>query len=300
MPQNIMPMKATLISAAFDNKDWLFEIKYDGYRIISFIDKGAVKLKTRKNIDYTAKFHVVADELRKMKINAVIDGEVVVLNKAGVSDFEALQGWRSDADGVLYYYVFDLLWLNGKDYMSQPVYKRKATLKDILPQSDRVRFCDHIEGHGMAAFNMAKENALEGVIAKKLESTYKPSVRSKEWLKIKAYQEGEFLIAGYTRNEGPGLVSSLLLAQRKDGQLHYAGDAGTGFSDREAKEILTNIKVVKKCPMIKEPVFRAGRWGRKAPSAVIWCKPELFCLVKYLEITKAGELRHASFLKLRT
>jgi bifunctional non-homologous end joining protein LigD len=296
---NISPMLATLIVTPFDDPDWLFEIKHDGFRILAYVENGTVKLRTRNNKDYTSKYPAVVEALKKWKVDAVIDGEVVVLNEKGISDFNALQNWRNDASGELVYYAFDLLFFNGKDLTKHPLQKRKAILKDILPASHVVRYCSDIEAHGVAAFKMAKKEGLEGIIAKKIDSTYTPGIRSKHWLKIKTYKENDFAIVGYTRQEAPGLISSLLLGEYEGGSLRYAGDVGTGFNGREVKEILANIKLVKKCPLVKEPVFGPGRWGRKAPTQVIWCKPDLLCKVKYLERTAAGELRHASFIKLQ-
>lgn len=146
MPENIVSMRATLIDQPFDDNSWLFEIKYDGFRIVAYIQKGIVKLRTKKNTDYKFKSKPITDELAKWKVDAVIDGEVVVLNKDGVSDFDALLNWKRGSGIPIYYYVFDLLFLNGNDYMKYPLRKRKAILKDIHPQSRVVlrlfRLCD--------------------------------------------------------------------------------------------------------------------------------------------------------------
>lgn len=287
----ILPMLATPDGKPFDSDEWLFEIKYDGYRIMSYVEQGEVRLKTRKNIDYTAKFPLITEALIKLKGDAILDGEIVVLNEAGVSDFNALQNYRG---GELYYYVFDLLFYKGKSYINRPLIARKATLKKILPKSPFVRFCDHVIGQGKKMFQLAEDLGLEGLIAKRINSTYCPGKKSKDWVKIKVMKEGEFLIAGLTYSASG--LSSLILAEAKAGRYHYAGDVGTGFDSKEAKEIISSIKVLKKCPLKKEPDYtKPGRWGRKAPTHVIWCRPELRCIVKYLEVTANGELRHASF-----
>jgi bifunctional non-homologous end joining protein LigD len=287
----IPPMLATSDGKPFDSDEWLFEIKYDGYRIIAYLEKGSVRLKTRKNVDYTAKFPLIVDALKKWKVDAIIDGEIVVLNDHGVSDFNALQNYKG---GEVYYYVFDLLYYNGKEYTGDPLHKRKAMLKKILPKASFIRYTDHIVSKGIAMFNLAEQHGLEGLIAKRADSIYRPGKKSKDWVKIKVMKEGEFLIAGLTYSSSG--LSSLILATEKAGKYHYAGDVGTGFNAKEAKEIISAIKVVKKCPLVNEPDYtRPGRWGKKAPAHVIWCRPVLLCEVKYLQVTAAGELRHASF-----
>jgi bifunctional non-homologous end joining protein LigD len=292
MPAIIVPMSATADGIPFDSNEWLFEIKHDGYRIITYISKENVRLKTRNNVDYTQKFQLITDALKNWNdVEAIVDGEIVVLNKEGASDFHALQNYRG---GEVYYYVFDLLYLNGKDYTKLPLIKRKAMLKKILPKIPLIRFCDHVIGQGIAMFEGAKELGLEGLIAKKVDSIYQPNKRSKAWLKIKAMKKGIFFIAGLTYSSAG--LSSLILATAKGGNFHYAGDVGTGFDGREAKEIINTIKVEKKCPLVKEPDYnRPGRWRKKTPVHIIWCRPVLRCNVKYLERTEAGELRHASF-----
>lgn len=287
-------MLATPDGKPFDSDEWLFEIKYDGYRIIAYVEKGNVRLKTRKNVDYTAKFPLIVDALKTWKGDAIIDGEIVVLNEEGVSDFNALQNYSG---GEVYYYVFDLLHYKGKDYTGEPLYRRKAMLKKTLPKSPFVRFCDHVIEQGKKMFKLAEELGLEGLIAKRMDSIYRPGAKSKDWLKVKVMKEGEFLIAGLTYSSSG--LSSLILATEKGGSYQYAGDVGTGFDAKEAKEIISSIKVLKKCPLVKKPDYtKPGRWGRKAPTHVIWCRPELRCTVKYLEVTANGELRHASFKAL--
>jgi bifunctional non-homologous end joining protein LigD len=293
-PDKILPMLATLTDKPFDGENWVFEIKYDGYRIITFIEKGQVRLKTRKNIDYTPKFQLIADALKKWKADAIIDGEIVVLNETGVSNFHALQSYKG---GEIYYYVFDLLYYKGKSYLSKPLIERKAMLKKVLPKINFVRYCDHVIGKGKAMFELAEELGLEGLIAKRADSLYRPGVKTKDWLKVKVMKEAVFLIAGLTYSASG--VSSIILATAEGGKYHYAGDVGTGFNSTEIKTILATIKTVKNCPLVKEPDYKKpGRWSRKAPVKVIWCRPVLQCEVQYLEITEAGELRHASFKRL--
>lgn len=294
MPTNIPPMLASPDGKPFNSKDWLFEIKYDGYRIVAYIDKNNVSLKTRRNIDYTSKFQLITDELKKWKAEAVIDGEIVVLNEEGVSDFNALQNYNG---GEAYYYVFDLLYYKRKSYMDRPLIERKAMLKKVLPKMSFVRYCDHILGTGKRMFELAEKLGLEGLIAKRAGSLYFPGKKTKDWLKVKIMKDATFLIAGLTYSSSG--LSSLILATETNGVYRYTGDVGTGFNSSEVNEIVSTIKVVKKCPLEVEPDYRRpGRWGRKPPVKVIWCRPMLRCEVQYLEVTTGGELRHASFKRL--
>lgn len=299
MPANIIPMAATASQEPFNDVHWCFEIKLDGFRIVAYINEGEVKLQTRNLKDYTAKFTQITSALQKWKHNAIIDGEVVMLNDRGISDFNALQNWRSDIDGPLYYFVFDLLWLDGKDYMSEPLYRRKSALKNILPKSPIIIYQSEIDTYGVAAFKMAQGEGLEGVVAKRIDSIYRPGIRTKDWLKLKVTKEDDFIIAGYTRNENTGtLLSTLILGEYHEGKLRYAGEVGTGFTDNLMKAIIEKIKIISKCPLIKTPTF-TSRWRKKKPDVIVWCQPKLVCAVKFLERTAGGELRHSSFKGLR-
>lgn len=299
MPANIVPMAATPSTEPFNDVHWCFEIKLDGFRIVAYINDGNVTLQTRNLKDYTSKFTQITSALQKWKHNAVLDGEVVMLNDRGVSDFNSLQNWRSDNDGPLYYFVFDLLWLDGKDYMNEPLYRRKSALKNILPKSPIIIYQSEIDTYGVAAFKMAQGEGLEGVVAKRIDSIYRPSIRTKDWLKLKVTKEDDFIIAGYTRNKNTGaLLSTLILGEYHEGKLRYAGEVGTGFTDNLMKVIIEKIKPVPKCPLIKSPTF-TSRWRKKKPDVIVWCRPQLVCTVKFLERTAGGELRHSSFKGLR-
>jgi bifunctional non-homologous end joining protein LigD len=298
MPINIVPMAASLAKEPFNDVHWCFEIKLDGFRMLAYIQDGTVKLQTRNLKDYTGKFTQITNALHKWKRSAVIDGEVVMLNDKGHSDFNALQNWCSDADGPLYYFVFDLLWLDGKDYMKERLYRRKSVLKNLLPRSPVVLYQSEIMTHGIAAYKMAQGEGLEGVVAKRIDSIYRPGVRTKDWLKLKVYQEDDFIIAGYTKiSDSASPFSTLILGAYHDGQLQYAGEAGTGFSNQLIREIASELKRGK-CPFPKVPRLN-NRWKKNKSYEIIWCRPLLVCTVKYLEFTRDGELRHSSFQRLR-
>jgi bifunctional non-homologous end joining protein LigD len=305
-PTNIKPMKATLVDEPFDDPDWLYEVKWDGYRAIAVIDKKGAELISRNNLPFD-KYYPINKLLKDWQINAVIDGEILVLNDKGISDFGALQNWRSEADGNLVYYVFDILWYEGKSLMDLPLKQRQAILTSILPTNDdRIRQSKVFDTGGIEFFNAAERIGLEGIIAKKASSVYTSDLRSKEWLKIKVHRRQEVIIAGFTKNSGTSKsFSALILALYDDnGKLQYTGKVGTGFSDKLQKEMMEQFKplITDKSPFEVEPDvdkpsrFRPQRLGAKPT----WLKPELVCEVAFAEVTGDGVFRQASFKGMRT
>ncbi|MGV3507819.1 MAG: DNA ligase D, partial [Sphingobacteriaceae bacterium] len=304
-PSDIKPMKATLVDEPFDDPDWLYEVKWDGYRAIAVIDKNNAELISRNNITFN-KYYPINKLLKSWKINAVIDGEILVLNDKGISDFGALQNWRSEADGNLVYYVFDILWYEGKNLMGLPLIQRQAILKEILPtDDDRIRQSKMFAANGIEFFKAAEKIGLEGIIAKKADSAYTSDLRSKEWLKIKVQRRQEVIIAGFTKNEGTNKsFSALVLAVYDKEGLRYVGKVGTGFSDSLQKEMMAQFKplITDKSPFEVEPDvdkpsrFRPKRMGAKPT----WLKPELVCEVAFAEVTSDGIFRQASFKGMRT
>ncbi|MDF2190542.1 non-homologous end-joining DNA ligase [Paraflavitalea sp. CAU 1676] len=296
-------MLATITDKPFNNEEWAFEMKLDGYRIISYVEKGKVLLHSRNLKDYSARFFPISDALKKWKVNAIVDGEVVVLNSKGVSVFNDLQNWNSPADGNLYYYIFDLLWYDGDDLMNLPLRERRTKLRSIMPKSNVLLFSDEVEAKGVAFFKQARKQGLEGIIAKRQDSTYAPGDRSKDWLKVKAVVDEEMIVCGYTKNEGsPSLFSALVLGAYKRNKLVFQGQVGTGFNRNSQKDIMAKLNplFVKKCPFPEIPnLSSTGRWGRRKVDFVQWVKPKLVCQVKFLERTPSGDLRHQSFLGLR-
>ena len=305
MPENIKPMKATLVDEAFDDPNWLYEVKWDGYRAVATVQQGEVSLVSRNNLSFE-KYYPLIQLLQDWKINAVIDGEIVVLNDKGLSDFGALQNWRSEADGHLVYYVFDILWYEGRDLTGLPLSERRAVLEEAVPaDDDRIRISRVFEGRGIEFFQAAERIGLEGIIAKKVSSVYTSDLRSKEWLKIKVHKRQEAVVAGFTKNEGSSKVfSALILGVYKNGKLEYAGKVGTGFSDKLQKELMEQFKplIIPQSPFEVEPDvdkpsrFRPKRMGAKPT----WLKPELICEVVYAEVTGDGVFRQPSFKGIRT
>ena len=304
-PKTVRPMLATLVDQPFDEPGWVYEIKWDGYRGVALINKGKVNLISRNNKSFNEKFYPVVDALKKWDINAVIDGEVVVLNDKGVSNFGSLQNWRSEADGPLLYYVFDILWLNGYDLKSLPLTRRREILKDILPNENMIRLSEDFETSATEFLATASKMGMEGIMAKKEDSAYIEGDRTRDWLKIKSNKRHEVVIGGFTQNEGSAKTfSALLVGVFDNGRLDYMGKIGTGFNDKMQKEMMTKMKKLetKKIPFTEKPdVNKPSRFRPNPPKATVtWLKPELVCEVSYAEITTDGIMRHPSFEGLRT
>lgn len=247
-------MLATLVDGPFDDPGWEYEVKWDGYRALAYLNKGEVNLQSRNRKSFNDKFYPIYQQLTEWKINAVIDGEIVVINDKGLSDFNALQNWRSEADGELVYYAFDILWLDGKSLVHLPLTERKAVLQSIVDQNSPVQLGYSIAADGNAFFEAAQKMGLEGIIAKKSDSEYYPGIRTRDWLKIKIHKRQEVIIAGYTLNEGSSkLFSALLLAAYDKGELRYVGKVGTGFKDKQQREMMALFK-----PLVTEKV-RSGK-----------------------------------------
>lgn len=305
MPTNMKPMLATLVDEPFDDPDWQYEVKWDGYRALAYINKGNVELMSRNKKPFNDKFYPIHDILSSSTLNAVLDGEILVLDEKGRSNFGQLQNWRSEADGDLVYYVFDLLWYEGKNLMDLPLYQRQAILKDILPtDDDRLRMGPVFNADGIEFFHAAEKMELEGIIAKKKDSTYAVDSRSKQWLKVKVHKRQEVVIAGYTKNEDTSkLFSSLLLGVYEQGRLQYVGKVGTGFSDKLQKEMTAAFKplITDESPFEAIPdVNKGSRFRPNPPKAkATWLKPELVCEVAFSEVTSDGVFRHPSFQGMR-
>lgn len=304
-PGNTTPMLATLAASATDEPGWLYEIKWDGYRALAFLDKGSVELRSRNNKSFNEKYYPVYQALQHWKVNAVVDGEIVVIDEEGYTDFSQLQEWRSEADGQLVYYLFDILWLNGKDLTALPLVQRKKLLQQLMPVNNVIlRFSEGFITDGTDFFEQARKLKLEGIMAKKTESHYTPGIRTRDWLKIKTSNRQEVVIGGYTKNEGSSKpFSSLLVGVYENGKLQYTGKIGTGFSVAQQQELMKQFASleVKKSPFTVIPdVNKPSRFRPNPPQAeAVWLKPKLICEVSFREMTTDGVMRHPSFEGMR-
>jgi bifunctional non-homologous end joining protein LigD len=303
-PTGFSPMLATLIDKPFDADNWMFEVKWDGYRAIANCNNSKVSLISRNNKSFNEKFYPITAALEKLNLNAVLDGEIIISNKEGISSFGDLQNWRSEADGELLYYVFDLLWLDGYLLFDVPLQQRREILKEMLPQHPAIQLSQTFNAPGTEFYEVARNMNLEGIIAKKADSVYVPGVRTKDWLKIKIAQRQEVVIGGFTRNEGSSkLFSSLLVGVFENNMLHYTGKIGTGFTDKAQREMMEQFKPLTRstCPFDVEPDYnKPSRFRPNPPKATAtWLKPELVCEVSFAEITSDGVMRHPSFEGMR-
>lgn len=303
-PASFSPMLATLVEKPFDEPGWEYEVKWDGYRAVALMNGKKTALISRNNKSFNDKFYPIFDAVKKWGLQAIVDGEIVVINEKGQSDFGSLQNWRSEADGTLLYYVFDIVWLEGKDLTALPLTERREILKEHLPADGMIRMSESFDSTATELLKAAGKMGLEGIIAKRADSEYAPGVRTREWLKMKTNLRHEVVIGGYTRNEGTAKpFSSLLVGVFENGKLVYTGKIGTGFSQAQQKEMIRLFKPIttKKSPFTTEPdVNKPSRFRPDPPKAkATWLKPSLVCEVSYREVTSDGVMRHPSFEGMR-
>lgn len=305
MPSNIEPMLATLVNEVVSDEGWIYEMKWDGYRAVSYIKNGKVDLCSRNNKSFNEKFYPLHESLSQWNINAVVDGEIVVVNEQGVPDFGGLQLWRSEDDGQLLYYLFDVLWVEGVSVMHLPLEERKQLLKALIPKGHpHIRVSEIIKNSGEEAFQLARELHLEGVMAKRSGSIYTIGKRTKDWLKIKTEKRQELIIGGYTHNEGSKkLFSALLLGIMENGSFEFITPVGTGFNKKMQEEIIEKLRPyeTKDCPFSTVPEYnKPSRFRPNPPKAtVVWVKPKLVAEISYREETSSGAIRQPSFKGLR-
>ncbi|KTB48760.1 non-homologous end-joining DNA ligase [Dehalogenimonas alkenigignens] len=302
MPEKVAPMLATLTGGPFTDPEWYFEPKLDGYRIIALVKRGRAKLQSRNFQDYTDNFPGIATEMGTQPVaEAVFDGELVALDERGKPCFQCLQQHVKQGSGgqespyAFIYYVFDLIHLNGYNLTGAVQTDRVKILDDVLRAGKSVKRVSRLEGDGDEIFAAAVEAGMEGVIGKRRDAKYYPGKRSADWLKIKATQADEFIIAGYTAGQGSraGAFGSLVLGQYGEGgRFNYVSNVGTGFNEALLQEMIKSMRqlVVEKSP-----------FDHKLPleSAITWLKPVLVAEVKFAERTRDGGLRAPVFLRLR-
>ncbi len=290
----IRPMLATLVEEPFDRPGWLFEVKWDGYRAISEICEGGVNLYSRNNKSLEDKFGEIVRSLERLPFTAILDGEIVAVDESGRAGFQLLQNYMRTGRGLLVYYVFDLLYLDGYDLRGLPLIRRKDILKKILPQTGNIKFSDHIEDKGTSFFRLLSDKGVEGMLAKKASGIYREGVRGRDWLKVKTYLRQEAVICGFTRPRGGRKgFGSLVLGAYKDGKLVYIGHSGGGFTDEELKTFLEQKlrpRIQNESPFSEMPPVNAP---------VTWVRPELVCEIRFAEWTKDGYMRQPVFLGLR-
>jgi bifunctional non-homologous end joining protein LigD len=295
---------ATLVDKPPEGDDWVHEIKFDGYRLLGFVSKGAVSLRTRNGKNWTAKFPSVTAALAKLPArNAVIDMEAVILDESGKSSFQSLQaalGEGGNRDRIVAY-AFDLLHLNGKSLTDSPLTDRKEKLEELLKNSKAhaaLRYSEHFTGNGAELLAKSCRLGLEGIVSKQARSPYRIG-REKSWLKSKCALRQEFIILGFSNaRTGSRALGALYLGYHKNGELKYAGKVGTGFTMNSARALIHRVAPL----TIHAPVLtRAAMGGIPAAEwqSIHWIKPKLLCEVAFTEWTEDGHIRHPSFQGLR-
>jgi bifunctional non-homologous end joining protein LigD len=292
-PRDVRPMLATLVDHSFDREGWIFEIKWDGFRAVAETGNGKVRLYSRNLLKFNDRFPEIAEELKKIKHTAVLDGEIVAHDENGKPSFQLLQNFHRDRKGTLAYYVFDILHLNGRDLTKLPLTERKRILQGIVTGSGLVRVSEHVEKEGRRFYAAAVKEKLEGIIAKDGQSPYRPGKRTEEWLKVKVIDHQEAVIAGFTRPRGGRKdLGAVVLGVYDQGKLSYIGHTGGGFDTYGLRDLRLKLDklVTKKSPFEHPP---------KTNAPVTWVRPELVCEVKFQEWTSDGRMRQPIFLGLR-
>lgn len=289
------PMLAMVTDEPFDSPDWLFEIKWDGFRALAFVNGKNVKLVSRNHNLLNADYPSLVEELKSINKKVVLDGEIVVFDESGRPRFELLQGCAKDPECAPQFMAFDVLYINGIDVRNLALVDRKNLLKDFLDQLNLrcVHYTDHINDHGIKPFKEAAKMGFEGLIAKRKNSPY-VSLRSRDWLKIKAARRDEFVIIGFTKPKGwRAHFGSLLLGRFDDGVLQFAGHVGTGFDSAMIEDVFAQLKpLITTSSPLKQPV--------KTNTKPTWVKPKLIADVSFAEQTTKGVLRQPVFHGLRT
>ncbi|MEO7971637.1 MAG: non-homologous end-joining DNA ligase [bacterium] len=298
LPDFIQPQLATLVPDAPSGADWLHELKFDGYRMVCHLHRGNTRFWSRNQKDWTEKFPNLSKALKALPATAaILDGEVVVVDKAGRSSFQKLQQSMKGGAASFVFQIFDLLYLDGYNLTRVPLRERKALLEDLLVGLDAkgpLRYSDHVVGDGDRFFKQACAYGIEGIVSKLADSVYE-STRTRSWLKVKCTKRQEFVIAGYTPSKKgfPGF-GSLVLGVYDQGNLVYSGRVGTGFSIKQRLELQKKLDRIAQPAMPfatkpKDPGLRDAHWA----------KPQLVGEVEFTEWTEEGSIRHPSFQGLR-
>jgi bifunctional non-homologous end joining protein LigD len=292
LPKRLQPMLATLTDGPFDDPGWIFEDKYDGFRMVAKIESGKVTLYSRNGQVISRTYIEVASALEGVKGSAVIDGELVALDENGVSHFQLLQN-ALRRKAKLLYCAFDLMFQDGEDLRALPLIERKKRLKAVLPKHRLVAFSRHRKTFGTKFFKEAGRKGLEGIMAKRASSKYLSGARTDDWLKIKTSKRQEVVIAGFTApKKTRPFFGALVLAVREGDGWRYIGHVGAGFSHAALEEIHGKLIKLKTA---KSPFARKV----KDEAVTTWVKPLLVAEVKFTEWTSSGEMRHPVYLGLR-
>jgi bifunctional non-homologous end joining protein LigD len=293
MPRDVTPMLATLVDEPFDRDGWIFEVKWDGYRAIAEVTSDGVRLYSRNGLSMAERFPPIIKSLHQLGHEAVLDGEIVVTDAAGIGRFQLLQNYQKTGKGSLLYYVFDLLYLDGHDLRSLPLLRRKELLSRIVTGLPNVRVSEHVKKEGKALFQAAEAKGLEGIIAKRADSSYLDGIRGRTWLKIKTLRRQEAVIGGYTEpRRSRTHLGALLLGVYEGGELVYIGHTGGGMDAATRLDLQTRLNPL-------ETSISPFRTRPRPNAPVHWVQPLLVCEVSFGEWTQDGIMRQPIFVGLR-
>jgi bifunctional non-homologous end joining protein LigD len=308
IPSFVEPMKAKLVDS-MPAGDWIYEIKFDGFRALALRGGSEARLLSRNEKDLGGKFPEVMDSSLALDVrDAIIDGEIVALDEKGRSSFQLLQAFEMGQERPpIFLYAFDLLRLNGKDFLDLPIEERKAKLEKLLKDPPGViRYSASIENAGEDLLDKARELGVEGLIGKRIGSRYEPGKRSGAWIKLKLQQQQEFVIGGYTDPEGTRkYFGAILVGVYEGNRLHFVGKVGTGFNEELLRSLHAKFKKIPsaECPFVNLPEKRSGRYGQGVTPSEMkrchWVQPTLVCQIKFAEWTRDDRLRQPVFLGLR-
>jgi len=293
MPEKVKPMLATLVKKPFTTEGWIFEVKWDGYRAIAQKKDDSVILYSRNNRSFNERYPEIIASIRNLPLNMVMDGEIVVLDEGGKPDFSLMQNFSTNKKGILKFYLFDLLWLEGHILFNIPLYRRRQLLQKIISKSrGLISLSESIEKDGEYFFEAIKKEGLEGIIAKRKNSLYRPGLRSTDWLKIKTHLQKEAIIVGFTDPKAGRLYfGSLLLGAYEGEDLIYIGSVGIGFSDQALHTLYEK--------MSQHVIADSAVRGAPRLKSAHWVKPAIICEIKFQEWTKDNLIRQGVFLGLR-
>jgi bifunctional non-homologous end joining protein LigD len=307
MPAFIEPMKATLLGEPPADGDWIYELKFDGYRALAMKSGDSVRLFSSNAKDFTTRFAEITEGISSLKADsAILDGEIVALDEEGRSSFQLLQAIElGEERPPIVFYVFDLLSLDGVKCMDQPLRSRRERLAGLLRDApEPIRYSAEIEGDPRRLLKEIARRGLEGIMGKERDSVYEPGRRSRAWIKLKCIHEQEFVIGGYTPPEGTrSHFGALLVGYYEKDELRFAGKVGTGFNQALLKSLHRKLQALAResCPFTDMPGTTRSRWSKSLGSreTLHWVEPRIVCQLKFTEWTRDGKLRHPVFLGVR-
>jgi DNA ligase D-like protein (predicted ligase) len=296
----VEPMECLSVSKLPEGPQWLWELKWDGYRAVA-VKNSNVKLYSRNHKSLDKKFPYIAEALSELPNETVVDGEIVALDDQGKPNFNMLQNFVSEA-GRIRYFVFDLLRYKGRDLTGLPLIERRKILGS-LELFGRIQIADYFEANGDDLVRAAREQQLEGIVGKRKDSLYEPGKRSGAWIKYRLNLGQEFVVGGYT--PGPHGLDSIIVGYYRGKELIYVARTRNGFVPASRRRVFETLKplIVPECPFVNLPEMRKARWGEALTAEkmkkCVWVRPELIARIEFLEWTDADHLRHSKFAGLR-